>query len=184
MTPEQREAMREFLKDNREALQQMAQKMAEAGLGQNNLPRNLTPEQMQRMLRQLKEGKCPGCQGPGAQPGQGDHGGQDKGGSKSGPGGFNQHSDSDNLDSNGLTWQDPSTVEGAGFDPKALESLPDLGNTIKLGESSTAPTVGGKGATDSAGGGLGSGAQGGGSAARQNVLPRHRKAVDAYFERK
>lgn len=179
MTPKQREAMREFLKENREALQQMAQKMRQAGLGPDNLPKNLTPEQMQRLLQQLKDGKCPGCQGG---PGNGAEGGQRQEGGKPGSGGWNQHSEGGGP--NDLTWQDPSTKEGANFDPKALTTLPDLTKTIKLGESATAPTVDGKTTSASAGGGLAEGANGGGSAARQNVLPRHRKAVDAYFERK
>jgi hypothetical protein len=161
----------------------MAQKMAQAGLGPDNLPKNLTPEQVQKMLQQLKDGKFPGGQGQGQGPGQGPGQGEmDPEGGVGGSGGWNEHSEGGG--SNGLTWQDPSTKEGVGFEPKGLDSLPDLKNTVKLGESATAPTVDGKATSASSGNGLAQGTQGGGSAARQNVLPRHRKAVDAYFERK
>ena len=174
----QRQAMRDFLRKNRQQLNELNRRLAQAKMGNGGQPpRPLNAGEMKQLMDKMKGGQCQGGNGPLGDllaamdddgEGNGVPGG--KGGGK-GP-------------SKGLTWKDPSTLEGANFDPKALDrSAPDLRNSVKLGESLTAPELDAK-AQVSSGGGLNSQADGGGSAARQNVLPKHRAAVDKYFERK
>lgn len=83
-----------------------------------------------------------------------------------------------------MTWKDPSSKEGTEFKEEAL--APGAGNpkdSRLMGVSVGAPTV------ETAGGPAKSGAlneaqSGGGSANTRTVLPRHRGAVQRYFERK
>ncbi len=200
LNPQQREQLQKFLKQNRQTLADLAKRMAQAGLTQGgNPPRMLTPEQARKLMKALKDkkGQCKNCGKPckdGKCEGNCEGGGEGQGtgtgeseldqllAQMEGPGGFNRHSDGGGP-SAGITWKDPATNEGASFEPKTLDAGLDLEHSVKLGESSTAPTVDGK-AAGSSGGGLSGTVEGGGSAARQNVLPRHRQAVDQYFERK
>ncbi len=201
LNPQQRAQLQEFLKQNRQALGDLARRMAQAGLGQGGRnPKALTPEQAKKLMQALKdkkgqckdcgkpckdgkcEGGCPGgdCEGKGG--GAGESALDQLLNAMNGAGGFNQHTEGGGPTA-GITWKDPTTNEGADFDPKTLEAGLDFENSIKLGESTTAPSADGK-AASSSGGGLSGTVEGGGSAARQNVLPRHRQAVDRYFERK
>ncbi|MCX5685195.1 MAG: hypothetical protein NT049_16165 [Planctomycetota bacterium] len=83
-----------------------------------------------------------------------------------------------------MTWKDPSSKEGAEFKEEALApGAGSLKDSRLMGVSVGAPTV------EAAGGPAKSGAlnetpSGGGSANTRTVLPRHRGAVQRYFERK
>lgn len=82
-----------------------------------------------------------------------------------------------------MTWRDPTSEEGVSFDPQVLppSATRDPSQSIKLGTSTSAPEVA------EAGGSLGGGLEGvstaGGGSAATTVLPRHRAAVQRYFER-
>lgn len=188
MPPAQRAAMRQFLRQNREQLNQMNRRLAQAQLGGGNPPgrRPLTPEEMKQLMDRLKNDGSNGGQGR-WQPG--DPNGplgdllntMDGEGRTDGPPGGKGGG---RGPSNGLTWKDPAAEEGANFTPQALPpGRPGLGDSVKVGESATAPQADPK-AASSGGGGVAVQSAGGGSAARQNVLPRYRQAVDNYFERK
>ena len=84
-----------------------------------------------------------------------------------------------------MTWKDPASQEGASFDPLVLppSALRDPAQSHRLGVSQTAPQVEHDN-TASAGGGLNGVESAGGSAATTTVLPRHRGAVQRYFERR
>jgi hypothetical protein len=83
-----------------------------------------------------------------------------------------------------MTWKDPSSKEGTEFKEEALApGAGSLKDSRLMGVSVGAPTV------EAAGGPAKSGAlnetqSGGGSANTRTVLPRHRGAVQRYFERK
>jgi len=83
-----------------------------------------------------------------------------------------------------LTWGEKTDPTGTRFDPQALPpaELDALKNTQRVGLSSTAPKVNetGEGST---GGGLGPIAPGEGRAVTHQLLPRHRAAVQRYFDR-
>ena len=82
-----------------------------------------------------------------------------------------------------LTWRDPASEEGVSFDPQVLppSELRDPTRSVKLGVSGAAPELADGGA--SGGGALGGVTSGGGGSAAAVVLPRHRAAVQRYFER-
>ena len=81
-----------------------------------------------------------------------------------------------------LTWSDGSKEDGAKFKEKTLPTtgLSDLQNTELVGLSATTPTAQ---PNVAAHGALNGTAAGGGSAYTQPVLPRHKGAVQRYFER-
>ena len=83
-----------------------------------------------------------------------------------------------------MIWKDPASEEGAAFDPQVLPPARarDLADAQKLGVSRTTPQTEAD-AAGSAGGALTGTASGGGSAAEAVVLPRHRGAVERYFDR-
>ncbi|MGL4553536.1 MAG: hypothetical protein ACRC33_20410 [Gemmataceae bacterium] len=84
-----------------------------------------------------------------------------------------------------LTFGDESSDQGAAFKDEALPpgDLKALRDSELEGISKTSPTVH-KGAADkAASGALGGAKAGGGSSTGQMVLPRHRGAVERYFER-
>ncbi|MEM6391596.1 MAG: hypothetical protein AAF797_02355 [Planctomycetota bacterium] len=83
-----------------------------------------------------------------------------------------------------LTWQDPSSEEGAGFEPEALprSRVVDVEAARRLGVTRGRPEAI-EGATGSAGSALEGAAAGDGSAMDAVVLPRHRGAVRRYFDR-
>lgn len=83
-----------------------------------------------------------------------------------------------------MIWQDPSSKEGVEFTPEVLppSKLRDLADSRKLGTSRGTPEAI-EGADGSTGGSLTQTQSSGGSAAESVVLPRHRGAVQRYFER-
>lgn len=83
-----------------------------------------------------------------------------------------------------MIWQDPSSKEGVEFAPEVLppSRLRDLRESQKLGTSLGSPEAI-EGADGSTGGSLSQTQSSGGSAAESVVLPRHRGAVQRYFER-
>jgi septal ring factor EnvC (AmiA/AmiB activator) len=82
-----------------------------------------------------------------------------------------------------LTWQDPAREDGAKFKEKTLSpaAISELQNSELVGLSATAPTAQ---PNVAAHGALNGAATGGGSAYTQPVLPRHKGAVQRYFDRK
>ena len=82
-----------------------------------------------------------------------------------------------------MTWTDPSSGKGAKFKEQVLpSSMSSLKDSQLVGRSTGAPEIDKSGAQKS--GGLKGAAAGGGSAFTQTVLPRHRGAVNRYFERR
>lgn len=82
-----------------------------------------------------------------------------------------------------MTWTDRSSERGAKFKEQVLpSSLADLKDSELIGRSTGAPGVEKNGAQQA--GALKGAAAGGGSAFTQTVLPRHRGAVNRYFERR
>lgn len=82
-----------------------------------------------------------------------------------------------------MTWTDRSSERGAKFKEQVLpSSLAGLKDSELIGRSTGAPGVEKNGAQRS--GALNGAAAGGGSAYTQTVLPRHRGAVNRYFERR
>ena len=84
-----------------------------------------------------------------------------------------------------MTWRDPSSYEGAEFTEEALSpaALADLRKSQLTGLSSGAPQET-TGDGSSSGGALDSSSAGGGSAHTATVLPRHKAAVERYFQHK
>lgn len=187
LSPDQRKAMREFLRKNQEQLDGLNRRLAQEQLTNGGqAPRPLTAEEVQKLIQAIKDGQSKGGdKGGGEDDPLGDllaamGDGQGEGSQPGLPGGAG----GGKGPSQGLTWKDPSAKEGASFDPKAIDASPlDFKKSIKLNESSAAPEADTK-ASGSSGGGLTGQSDGGGSTARQNVLPKHRQAVDKYFERK
>jgi hypothetical protein len=118
------------------------------------------------MCNGLKEGNksvralCKECQRPG------------RGGLNEGPGAAE------------LTWGDPTSDEGAKFKEQALPpaALAGLKESRMIGVGKAPPTPA-KGGAPSQSGALANAATGAGSAHTEAVLPRHRAAVERYFER-
>ena len=82
-----------------------------------------------------------------------------------------------------MTWTDRSSEHGAKFKEQVLpSSLADLKDSELIGRSAGAPGIEKNGPQQS--GALKGAAIGGGSAFTQTVLPRHRSAVNKYFERR
>jgi len=83
-----------------------------------------------------------------------------------------------------MTWKDPSSKEGTEFKEEALApGAGSLKDSRLMGVSVGAPTVEAAGGPAKAGA-LGEAPSGGGSANTRTILPRHRGAVQRYFERK
>ncbi len=83
-----------------------------------------------------------------------------------------------------LTWKDPSSEVGTKFKQTALPApkLDDIKQSQLTGVSLGAPTVN-KNATPDTTGALAQAQSGGGSAATQAILPKHRAVVEKYFKR-
>lgn len=82
-----------------------------------------------------------------------------------------------------MTWGDKSSDRGAKFKEQVLpSSLAGLRDSQLIGKSTGAPEVEKNGPQGS--GALKGAATGGGSAYTQTILPRHRGAVNRYFERR
>jgi hypothetical protein len=83
-----------------------------------------------------------------------------------------------------MIWKDPSSKEGTSFEPKVLppSRMRDMENARLLGVSRAAPDTE-DGGSDSAGGALTGVSSAGGSAESAVILPRHRGAVQRYFQR-
>jgi hypothetical protein len=83
-----------------------------------------------------------------------------------------------------LTWKDASNADNVTFketplSPSAISSMKD---TVRLGISAADPTKKDNAGGESVGGSL-NGAGGAGAAYKQMLLPRHRQAVEQYFDR-
>jgi len=83
-----------------------------------------------------------------------------------------------------MTWTDPANVENAQFKEQTLPpaSMGALRDSLKTGTSISAPELADPN-TAVESGALSGAEAGGGSAQTQTVLPRHRGAVEKYFER-
>jgi len=83
-----------------------------------------------------------------------------------------------------MTWNDPSNVENAQFQEQTLPpaSMGALRDSLKTGTSISAPELADPN-TAVESGALSEAEAGGGSAQTQTVLPRHRGAVENYFNR-
>jgi hypothetical protein len=83
-----------------------------------------------------------------------------------------------------MTWKDPSNLENAGFTEQTLPpaSMAALRDSLKTGTSISAPELADPNTATQAGA-LSGAEAGGGSAQTQTVLPRHRGAVENYFNR-
>ena len=83
-----------------------------------------------------------------------------------------------------MIWGDESSKEGVSFDPELLPParLQEMRDAELIGTSRGNPQPA-EDVEGSAGGALGDAEAGGGSASTSTVLPRHRAAVQRYFER-
>jgi hypothetical protein len=83
-----------------------------------------------------------------------------------------------------MIWKDPSSKEDASFDPQVLppSRLRDLDDARLLGVTRAAPDTE-PDSEGSTGGALGGASTTGGSAQTATILPRHRAAVQRYFQR-
>ncbi|HDZ44025.1 hypothetical protein LCGC14_0204840 [marine sediment metagenome] len=83
-----------------------------------------------------------------------------------------------------MTWRDPTSKENTAFEEQVLPpaSLAAIRDSERIGLSTGAPTVAEAG--PSAGGALTRASAGGGSAHTRVVLPRHKAAVQRYFDRR
>lgn len=83
-----------------------------------------------------------------------------------------------------MIWKDPSSKEDVSFDPKVLppSRLNELDDARLLGVTRAAPDAE-PGGDDSTGGVLTGVSTSGGSAQTSTILPRHRAAVQRYFQR-
>jgi hypothetical protein len=82
-----------------------------------------------------------------------------------------------------MTWTDRSSERGAKFKEQVLpSSLSGLKDSELVGRSTGAPGIEKNGPQQA--GALKGAAAGGGSAFTQTVLPRHRGAVNRYFQRR
>ncbi len=83
-----------------------------------------------------------------------------------------------------MIWKDPSSKEGASFDPQVLppSRLRDMQDARLLGVTCAAPDTE-PGADDSTGGAMTGVTSSGGSAEDASILPRHRGTVQRYFQR-
>lgn len=82
-----------------------------------------------------------------------------------------------------MTWTDPSSERGAKFKEQVLpSSLAGLNDSELVGRSTGAPEIDKSRPRQT--GALKGAVAGGGSAFTQSVLPRHRSAVNRYFERR
>lgn len=83
-----------------------------------------------------------------------------------------------------MTWKDPSSKEGVDFKEEALApGAGSLKDSRLMGVSVGAPTAEAAGGPAKSGA-LGGAQSGGGAANTRTILPRHRGAVQRYFERK
>lgn len=171
LTPEQLEKLKDLLKDAKGDLARQLDKLSKADLikaeqlEQCDKAGQCDCEGLAAYLKQngASEALCKECRG-GDKPG--------RGGISRGPGAA------------AMLWKDPTTEEGFQFKEEALPpaQLQALKDSKIKGLSTGAPQKGGEAETTESGALAGS-AAGGGSASTQVVLPRHRGAVERYFER-
>ena len=169
------EALSKLMEGRGDELAAMMAALAGAGLGEggsrSGKPVEFDPAALAEFLSQCEGGECKGgaiaaaCRAGGTVAG--------RGGIARGPG----HVE--------MTWKNPASKEGASFDPAVLppSAVRDAAQSRRLGVSQTAPQVTGAGAGTSTGGGLTGVTTDGGAAASTVVVPRHRGAVQRYFER-
>ena len=171
LTPEQLEKLKDLLKDGQGNLSHQLDKLCKADLIDGDLLDKCKEagecdcEGLAEFLK--KNGSCKElcdmvalCEKPG------------RGGLTRGPGAAE------------MLWKDPTTEDGFKFKEEALPpaKLKALKDSRKIGLSAGAP--GKSQGAETTGSGALTGAEGdGGSASTQVVLPRHRGAVERYFER-
>ncbi|MEO0514798.1 MAG: hypothetical protein AAF086_05825 [Planctomycetota bacterium] len=171
LTPEMLEQLAEAMSSRQAELQQMIEALAEAGLSESSgseetAAMEIDPSELLDWL--VGDGECDGqgllavCQSLRA----------GRGGISPGPG----HAE--------MIWKDPSSREGVRFDPELLppSRMRELRDAQMLGTSRGTPDEI-QDASSSAGGALSQTQALGGSAAESVVLPRHRGAVQRYFDR-
>jgi hypothetical protein len=170
LNPEQLKELAQALRDARKDILRTMQKLHKARLiDAETLAKceNCGKCNSDAMCNCLKKGNqsvramCKECQRPG------------RGGLNEGPGAAE------------LTWGDPSSDEGAKFKEEALPpaALGALKDSRLVGVGGKAPPMPAKGGAPSPSGALANAAAGAGSAHTEVVLPRHRAAVERYFER-
>ena len=173
VSPEMLEKLAEAMEGRQEQLQELMEAMKEAGLGEGTSQYGELAEIDVEALREFLEGAGAG-EGMDAEAIKVmlQEMGAGRGGVSRGPG----HAE--------MVWKDPSTEEGVKFDPQLLppSRSRDLDDAQRIGTSRKAPEADGE-AAGSSGGALTGTAAGGGSAAEAVVLPRHRGAVERYFDR-
>ncbi|MEM9914020.1 MAG: hypothetical protein AAF911_03570 [Planctomycetota bacterium] len=161
----------EMMADRQDELQAMLDALAEAGLSEGGAseardPADIDPAELLEWL--AGDGECDAqgalamCQSMMA----------GRGGLDDGPG----HVE--------MIWKDPASREGVSFDPEVLppSRINELRDAELLGTSRGTPQALEE-ARASSGGALAGATAGGGSAAEVVVLPRHRGAVQRYFDR-
>lgn len=175
LTPEMLEQLAEAMAARQAELREMLEALEEAGLAEGEgmgeggeAFAEIDPAELLEWLEGEGAGECDGqallavCRSLKA----------GRGGISDGPG----HAE--------MIWQDPSSSEGVEFAPELLppSKLRDLRDSQKLGTSRGTPEEI-EGAQGSTGGSLSETESSGGSAAESVVLPRHRGAVQRYFDR-
>jgi hypothetical protein len=192
LTPQQLSELAEQLSQCRQGMCDSMQRLAEAGMiSSEQLARMLEgqpldAQQLAEALAQLSEMLAEGGSGEGAEEGVGAEGAEliqlmleaAQNGELPGQGGISR-----GRGDAAMTWQDPSSYEGTEFQEEKLtaEGLADLRQSQLTGLSSGRPDVG-DGDGSSAGGALDPASAGGGSAHTATVLPRHKAAVERYFQ--
>ena len=171
LSPEMLEALAEAMSGRGDQLREMLEALSEAGLDRmaqssDGEPVAIDPTELLDFLQ--SEGTCDAegvlklCQSRGV----------GRGGLSRGPG----HAE--------MIWQDPASREGVSFDPELLPPAGhrDPAQSRRLGTSRVDPQAQAD-AAGSSGGALSSTPAGGGSAEGATILPRHRDAVQRYFDR-
>ncbi len=158
----------EMMEGNQADLQAMLEALEAANLIEgrlSDLDSDLDPTELLEWLECQGEGECDAAKiGKACKAG--------RGGITRGPG----HTE--------MIWKDPSSKEGASFEPQVLppSRMRDMENAKLMGVTRAAPDTEPAGG-DSVGGALTGVESTGGSAEAAVILPRHRGAVQRYFQR-
>ena len=169
LTPEALEQLAELMANQQGDLEALLEALQNAGLCEgegNGDPVEFDPEALKAWLACQGEGDCDSdkvCKAAKM---------ACRGGINRGPG----HAE--------MIWKDPASKENASFEPQVLPptKITDAGMSQRLGVSRSTPQTP-DGEAGSAGGALGAVNTTGGSAQSATILPRHRGAVQRYFDR-
>jgi hypothetical protein len=170
LTPEQLEKLKGLLKDAKGDLANRLAKLCKA---------DLIDAKDLELGEQAGECDSEGLMAYLKSEGASDELGEEVGGDEGGRGGVTR-----GPGAAAMLWKDPTTEDGFKFKEEALPAakLQALKDSKTSGLSAGAPQKGSEGGPADSGALTGS-ATGGGSASTQVVLPRHRGAVERYFER-